>query len=112
QGPVRPGEPVPAQPERRALRRIQRRARPVDPVGTTPSPVILLVSCDEVTLRALTTDLVRRFGNETCIIGADGPAAGLARLATCADTGEPVALLIADQTMPEMTGVTFLQRAR
>ena len=59
-------------------------------------------------LNALETDLSRRFGNDTRIIGADGPAAGLAQLAALADDTESVALLIADQRMPEMTGIEFL----
>ena len=64
-------------------------------------------------LAALEADLGRRFGNDTRIIGADGPAAGLARLAALAERAEPVALLIADQRMPEMTGIEFLdERAR
>ena len=71
-------------------------------------PIIFLVSSDASVLKALETDLSRRFGNDTRIIGADGPAAGLARLAALADAAEPVALLIADQRMPEMTGVEFL----
>ena len=52
-----------------------------------------------------------RFGNDTRVIAARGPAAGLARLHEFARAGEPVALLIADQLMPEMTGVQFLARA-
>jgi len=71
-------------------------------------PIIFLVSSEAAVLRALETDLGRRFGNDTRIIGADGPAAGLARLAALADDDKPVALLIADQRMPEMTGVEFL----
>jgi thioredoxin reductase (NADPH) len=70
-----------------------------------PTPIIFLVSCDASVLRALETDLGRRFGNDTRIVAADGPAAGLARLSALADAGEPVALLIADQRMPEATGV-------
>ena len=44
-------------------------------------------------------------------MGADGPAAGLAQLAALADDAQPVALLIADQRMSELTGVEFLARA-
>ena len=62
-------------------------------------------------LQALEADLARRFGNDTRIIAADGPEAGLARLAALADGVEPVALLIADQGMPQMTGVEFLTSA-
>jgi thioredoxin reductase (NADPH) len=79
-------------------------------VAETP-PIIFLVSSEASVLNALETDLSRRFGNDSRIIGADGPAAGLAQLAALADGAEPVALLIADQRMPEMTGIEFLASA-
>ena len=79
-------------------------------VVETP-PIIFLVSSEVSVLKALETDLSRRFGNDTRIIGADGPAAGMAQLTALADDVEPVALLIADQRMPEMTGVEFLASA-
>jgi thioredoxin reductase (NADPH) len=81
------------------------------PAGVEPPPIIFLVSSEAPVLKALETDLNRRFGNDTRIIGADGPAAGLARLAALADDAEPVALLIADQRMTEMTGIEFLAGA-
>ena len=74
-------------------------------------PIILVVSSEASVLRALEADLGRRFGNDTRIVGADGPAAGLAQLEALADGAEPVALVIADQRMPEMTGVDFLAGA-
>jgi thioredoxin reductase (NADPH) len=75
------------------------------------APIIFLVSSEASVRQALHADLDRRFGNDTRIIGADGPSSGLARLAALADCVEPVALLIADQQMPEMTGVDFLTQA-
>jgi thioredoxin reductase (NADPH) len=75
------------------------------------APIIFLVSSEASVLQALHADLDRRFGNDTRIIGADGPSSGLARLAALAKGVEPVALLIADQRMPEMTGVDFLTHA-
>jgi thioredoxin reductase (NADPH) len=75
------------------------------------APVLFLVSSEEPVLAALESDLGRRFGNDTRIVAVGGPEAGLARLAALADRGEPVALLIADQRMVEMTGIEFLARA-
>jgi thioredoxin reductase (NADPH) len=75
------------------------------------SPIIFLVSSDASVLQALESDLEVRFGNDTRVIAARGPAAGLARLREFARAGEPVALLIADQLMPKMTGIRFLARA-
>jgi thioredoxin reductase (NADPH) len=74
------------------------------------APIIFLVSSEASVLQGLHADLDRRFGNDTRIIGADGPASGLERLAALAEGVEPVALLIADQRMSEMTGVDFLTR--
>lgn len=62
-------------------------------------------------LEALEADLARRFGNDTQILAADGPAAGLAQLERLADGAGPVALLIADHRMEQMTGVEFLVEA-
>src|SRR5271154_3559566 len=80
-------------------------------VAVETLPVIFLVSSEVSVLEALETDLARRFGNDTRIIAAGGAEAGLAQLATLADGVEPVALMIADQAMAEMTGVEFLTRA-
>ena len=63
-------------------------------------------------LHALEHDLGRRFGADTHIVSTLGPAAGLAELEALArGRGQPVALLIVDQRMPEMTGVDFLAEA-
>jgi thioredoxin reductase (NADPH) len=78
---------------------------------TETLPIIFLVSSEAPVMEALETDLARRFGNDTRILAAGGSAAGLAQLAALADGIEPVALLIADQSMTEMTGVEFLTRA-
>ena len=94
-----PAIPQIRSPERKELAAVETR------------PIIFLVSSEASVLKALETDLGRRFGNDTRIIGADGPAAGLAQLAALADGPEPVALLIADQRMPEMTGIEFLAGA-
>ncbi len=74
-------------------------------------PAILLVSSDASVLKALHADLDRRFGNDTHIVAAGGAAVGLERSAALADEAAPVALLIADERMSEMTGVEFLTRA-
>jgi thioredoxin reductase (NADPH) len=74
-------------------------------------PIIFLVASEASVLKALETDLARRFGNDTRIMAADGPGVALARLAALSDAREPVALLIADQSVGEMTGVEFLANA-
>jgi thioredoxin reductase (NADPH) len=71
----------------------------------------LIVSTESSVLEALEADLARRFGNDTQILAADGPAAGLAQLESLAGGAGPVALLIADHRMEQMTGVEFLVQA-
>ncbi len=81
------------------------------PYDASPLPIILLVSSEAAVLEALEHDLRRRFGNGTRIVAADGPDDGIARVEALADAAEPVALVIAEQCMPGMTGIEFLARA-
>lgn len=74
-------------------------------------PILFIVAHEPHVLEALETDLDRRFGNECRMLKASDPAGGLQELASLAAQEEPVALLIADQRMPEMTGVDFLVKA-
>ncbi len=74
-------------------------------------PIIFLISSEPSVLTALEADLDRRFGNDTRIIASDSPTAGLARLTELADTGAPVALVIADQQVADITGIEFLAGA-
>ena len=62
-------------------------------------------------MRALDADLSRRFATDSRIVCAVGVEEGLARLRALAARPDPVALLIADQRMPGLTGVEFLERA-
>ncbi len=74
-------------------------------------PILYIVAQDPHVLDALDGDLDRHFGNECRILKASDPAGALEELADLAKRGEPVALLIADQRMPDMTGVDFLVKA-
>ncbi len=74
-------------------------------------PIILLVADERSLLEALAGDLGRRFGNDYQIMCEGAPAAALAALKALATQSQPVALLIAEQRMPEMSGVDFLVRA-
>ena len=79
--------------------------------ATEPLPVIFVVSADAAVVRALDVDLSRRFAADSRIVCAVGVEEGLARLRALAARPDPVALLIADQRMPGLTGVEFLERA-
>ena len=81
------------------------------PFDASLLPIILLVSSEAAVLEALEHDLGRRFGTGTRIVAADGPDDGIARVEALADAAEPVALVIAEQCMPGMTGLEFLARA-
>jgi thioredoxin reductase (NADPH) len=74
-------------------------------------PVILTVDDDPEVLRAVERDLRRQYSEDYRVMRADSGAAALELLAALQERGDPVALLVADQRMPEMTGVEFLERA-
>ncbi len=86
----------------------QRAARAPD---AGPLPVIFLVSADASVVSALDDDLSRRFGTDSRIVSAVGVDDALERVRELATDPAPVALLIADQLMPGLTGVEFLERA-
>jgi thioredoxin reductase (NADPH) len=75
-------------------------------------PVILAVDDDPDVLAGVTRDLRFRFGDRYRIMRAASGAAALEVLADVRRRGEQVALLIADQRMPEMEGTNYLLRAR
>ena len=74
-------------------------------------PIIFLVAAEWSVLQALETDLERRFGNDCRILGVQDPGRALADLTALAHKREPVALLIADHGLRELTGVAFLEQA-
>ena len=81
------------------------------PTGAESLPVIFLVSADASVVRALESDLSRRFASDSRIVSAIGVVEGLERIRALSGTPDPVALMIADQRMPGLTGVEFLERA-
>jgi thioredoxin reductase (NADPH) len=87
-------------------------------VGTTKGtdvamsrPVLMAVDDDPVALGVLRQELDKRYGADYRVI-CDGDAeAGLPELEQIQAAGGQVALVLADQWMPHMTGVEFLTRA-
>ena len=75
-------------------------------------PVILAVDDDPAVLAEVARDLRSRFGDRYRIMRADSGAGALEMLGEIRRRGEQVALLIADQRMPEMEGTAYLLRAR
>jgi len=74
-------------------------------------PVLLTVDDDPEVLSAVERDLKRRYVREYRVLSAATGEAGLDLLRQVSVRGEPVALLLADQRMPGMSGVEFLEAA-
>jgi thioredoxin reductase (NADPH) len=76
------------------------------------NPVIVAIDDDPQVLRAIERDLRSRFGSAYRIIAADSGATALDVVRRLKLRSAPVALFLADQRMPGMTGVEFLAAAR
>jgi CheY-like chemotaxis protein len=75
-------------------------------------PLILAVDDDTSVLEAIVQDLRRYYAGSFRIVRAESGVAGLAQLRGAKALGIEAALLLADQRMPEMTGVDFLEKCR
>jgi thioredoxin reductase (NADPH) len=72
-------------------------------------PVILAVDDEPEVLRAVQRDLRRQYADNYRIVGATGGAEAVATLEELALRGTPLALIVADQRMPHVTGVDVLK---
>jgi thioredoxin reductase (NADPH) len=75
-------------------------------------PILLSVDDDSDVLRAIERDLRSQYGAEYRVIGSDSPTGALELLKQLKVRNDGVALLLADQRMPNMDGVGFLEVAR
>ena len=75
-------------------------------------PILLSVDDDPDVLRAIERDLRSHYGAEYRVIASDSPQGALDLLKALKVRNDGVALLLADQRMPNMDGVGFLQEAR
>ena len=76
-----------------------------------PKPILLSVDDDSDVLRAIERDLRSQYGADYRVIGSDSPDGALDLLKQLKIRNDSVALLLADQRMPKMDGVAFLQEA-
>src|SRR6201981_2431019 len=76
-----------------------------------PKPILLSVDDDSDVLRAIERDLRSQYGAEHRVLGSDSPESALDILKQLKVRNDSVALLLADQRMPKMDGVQFLQQA-
>jgi thioredoxin reductase (NADPH) len=74
-----------------------------------PKPILLSVDDDSDVLRAIERDLRSKYGADYRVIGSDSPEGAIALLKQLRLRNDSVALLLADQRMPHMDGVAFLQ---
>ena len=72
-------------------------------------PILLSVDDDADVLRAIERDLRSQYGADYRVIGSDSPEKALDILKQLKVRSDSVALLLADQRMPRMNGVEFLQ---
>ena len=97
--------------------RLSRRLRslqlpPVPELGPIMAkPILLSVDDDSDVLKAIERDLRSKYGAEYRVMASDSPEGALTLLKQLKVRNDNVALLLADQRMPHMDGVSFLQEA-
>jgi len=80
--------------------------------STRSRPVILVVDDEPAVLAAVARDLRRGFGERYRVVRAGSGEEALEALRELVRRGEQVALLVADQRMPGLSGTEYLVRAR
>jgi thioredoxin reductase (NADPH) len=75
-------------------------------------PILLSVDDDPDVLRAIERDLRSHYGAEYRVIASDSPHGALDLLKALKVRNDGVALVLADQRMPQLDGVGFLQQAK
>jgi thioredoxin reductase (NADPH) len=78
----------------------------------TDKPVILAVDDDPDALSHISLELQRRYERDYRIVILTSPKEALATLEAMNEAGDRVALILADQWMPDITGVQLLSRVR
>ena len=77
-------------------------------MADAPNPAILCVDDDPDVLRAVARDLRRRYGDDYRVLRAPSGDEALDAMRELATKGQPVALVLSDQRMPQMDGVGLL----
>lgn len=75
-------------------------------------PAIIAVDDDPQVLQAVTRDLRQEYGDHYRIVRSNSGTGALETVQQLRLRNEPVALFLADQRMPQMSGVEFLERAK
>ena len=74
--------------------------------------VILTVDDDPAVSQAVARDLRSRYASDYRIVSAHSGAEAIDVIEELARRDQPVALIVSDHRMPEMTGIEFLERSR
>src|SRR5437763_6497139 len=74
-------------------------------------PILLCIDDDSDVLRAIERDLRSHYGATYRVLASDAPEKALELLKQLKVRNDSVALLLADQRMPQMDGVAFLREA-
>src|ERR671915_764838 len=80
--------------------------------SSTPGPVLLAVDDDRNTLGRIEHELRQRYGSYYRVACEDSPESGMRTLQALRAADKEVAIVLADQWMPGMTGVEFLTHVR
>ena len=83
--------------------------QPADPLA---KPIILAVDDEIPVLSAVARDLRREYGEQYRVLRADSGGRALELVKEARLRNDPVALFLADQRMPGMSGLEFLSQAR
>jgi thioredoxin reductase (NADPH) len=78
---------------------------------TDRKPVLLTVDDDPGVSRAVARDLRRQYGEDYRVVRTESGLQALETLRELKLRGDPVAVLLADHRMPEMSGLEFLEEA-
>src|ERR687893_1047239 len=77
-----------------------------------PEPMLVAVDSGTVSFRRIEYELKKRYGEDYRVVAVPSSKWGLKRLGELKAAGEEVALVLANQWMPDMSGAEFLARAR
>src|SRR5215207_9421688 len=78
---------------------------------TDKKPILLTVDDDPGVSRAVARDLRRQYGEDYRVVRTESCPQALDTLRELKLRGDPVAVLLADHRMPDMTGLEFLEEA-
>ena len=78
---------------------------------TNRKPILLTVDDDPGVSRAVARDLRREYGDDYRVVRTESGPQALETLRELKLRGDPVAVLLADHRMPEMSGLEFLEEA-